>query len=141
MSGAGCRAALAGALLASAVCANSAAATLCGASLAGAQRVEGAQHVVAFAPSPAPWVVGRHLAVELHVCAKGAAALPRELRVDARMPEHGHGMNYRPSVMALAAGRWRAEGLLLHMAGRWELSIELQLGSQVERLVHALHLR
>lgn len=47
--------------------------------------------------------------------------------VDASMPEHRHGMNYRPSLVSLGRGRWRAEGLLWHMAGRWELSFELRL--------------
>jgi len=36
------------------------------------------------------------------------------------MPEHRHGMNYRPEVKPLAPGRWRAEGLLFHMPGKWE---------------------
>jgi hypothetical protein len=44
------------------------------------------------------------------------------------MPEHRHGMNYAPSLQALGDGRWRAEGLLWHMSGRWELRFELGLG-------------
>ena len=36
------------------------------------------------------------------------------------MPLHRHGMNYRPEVKALAPGRWRVEGLLFHMPGKWE---------------------
>jgi len=38
------------------------------------------------------------------------------------MPEHGHGMNYRPTIEVLGDGRFRASGLLLHMPGRWQLS-------------------
>lgn len=48
-------------------------------------------------------------------------------RVDATMPEHRHGMNYRPSLHPLGDGRWRVEGLLWHMAGRWELLLELRV--------------
>ena len=36
------------------------------------------------------------------------------------MPEHRHGMNYKPEVKRLAPGRWRAEGLMFHMPGKWE---------------------
>ena len=47
--------------------------------------------------------------------------MPENVAVDAWMPEHRHGMNYRPTVTRLAPGRWRAEGLMFHMPGRWEL--------------------
>lgn len=43
------------------------------------------------------------------------------LAVDATMPAHRHGMNYRPSVQRRADGRWRAQGLLWHMRGDWAL--------------------
>ena len=33
-------------------------------------------------------------------------------------------MNYRPSVTPQGAGRYRAEGLMFHMPGRWELVFE-----------------
>ena len=113
----------------------------CGAAIVGAQRIEGARDVVAFAPQPAPWVLGQHVAVEFEVCPKAGAALPEQVRIDARMPEHGHGMNYRPSLQARGPGRWRAEGLMLHMAGRWELSFELRRGDQVDRLTRDIQAR
>ncbi len=33
-------------------------------------------------------------------------------------------MNYRPSVKPQGAGLYRAEGLMFHMPGRWELVFE-----------------
>jgi hypothetical protein len=129
----------AAALLLGALAAGPAAA--CGEAIAGAQRLTGARDVIAFAPRPAPWAIGRHVAVEIQVCPRDGAAFPDEVRIDARMPEHGHGMNYRPSLKALGGGRWRAEGLMMHMAGRWELSFELRRGEQVERLVQELRLQ
>ncbi len=116
-------------------------AAACGEGIAGAQRLSGGGDVLAFAPRPAPWALGRPFSIELQVCPRAGVAPPDELRVDARMPEHGHGMNYRPSLVALGGGRWRADGLLLHMAGRWELSFELRRGEQVQRLVQVLQLR
>lgn len=116
--------------------------TPCGAGLAGAQRLDGVRYQLAYVPQPATLAVGRDFALDFQVCAKdGAVPLPDQIRVDARMPDHGHGMSYRTSVKAQGPGRWRAEGLLLHMAGRWELSFELGSGPQAERLVRELQLK
>jgi cytochrome c peroxidase len=42
------------------------------------------------------------------------------------MPEHRHGMNYAPEVKPLGPGRWRAEGLMFHMPGKWEFVFEVR---------------
>ncbi len=103
----------------------------------------GAQHLAAGAvqawwlPEPGPLRVGQAFALQLTLCPTQA----RLLRVDAQMPEHRHGMNYRPSVQALGAGHWRAEGLLWHMPGRWELLLETRLGEQTQRLTQSVQLR
>jgi hypothetical protein len=52
------------------------------------------------------------------------------LAVDATMPSHRHGMNYRPSLKPLGGGRWRVEGLLWHMRGAWELRLDLRHGGR-----------
>jgi hypothetical protein len=85
-------------------------------------RVESARYTLAY--RSAQLAVGQHFAIEIGACAK-AGAPPEALTVDAQMPEHRHGMNYRPSVTRLAPGRWRAEGLMFHMPGRWELVFTL----------------
>jgi hypothetical protein len=98
-------------------------------------RVESRGFVVAFKPVPAPIVVGRHFVVEAIACAKEGAA-PGAMRVDAQMPEHRHGMNYRAKVTPQGADRWRAEGLLFHMPGRWQFVFDLERGGQRERLTY-----
>jgi len=60
--------------------------------------------------------------------------------VDAWMPEHRHGMNYKPSVVALGAGRYRADGLMFHMSGRWEFVFEVRTAGKIERLAHSVRL-
>jgi hypothetical protein len=67
--------------------------------------------------------------------------VPSQLRIDAVMPQHRHGMNYRPTVAALGDGRFRAEGLLLHMPGLWEFSFDLRgtAGNEVIREQVSLH--
>ena len=112
----------------------------CGESLGpGARRVGDAGTVLAYRTVPQPVVVGRHFRLEIALCPAAGAAPPAELRVDAHMPEHRHGMNYRPSVGRRAPGRYRAEGLLFHMPGRWELVFELRAASgTVQRLSETL---
>lgn len=88
-------------------------------------------------PEPAPLAVSKPFALLLKVC----PAQAKLLRVDAAMPEHRHGMNYRPSLNDLGDGRWQAEGLLWHMPGRWELRIDVQLDGQTEVLRQSVTLR
>ena len=78
----------------------------------------------------APIAVGRHFAIHVQLCPASAVLA----RVDAAMPEHRHGMNYRPSVKPLGEGRWRVEGLMFHMPGRWELQLDVQAAGSTERL-------
>src|SRR5262245_20572102 len=96
-------------------------------------RVESEDVVVLYRTAPPTIAIGQFFAVEAVICAAGAPAVTA-LRVDARMPEHRHGMNYRPRVVAAGEGRYRAEGLLFHMPGRWQLLFEVERGSRIERL-------
>jgi len=57
--------------------------------------------------------------------------------VDAEMPHHGHGMNLVPTVTR--EGAWNghevivASGMLLHMPGRWVLSLDIEEDGVLER--------
>lgn len=86
----------------------------------GVQTIEG-QHLVVAWRAPAPLPLAQFFAIDFAACSRDGGRIERP-RVDATMPEHGHGMNYRPAVEALGEGRFRATGLLLHMPGRWQLS-------------------
>jgi hypothetical protein len=105
--------------------------------------VEGKQFVLAYRTDPAGVPVSAHFALDLYACARGGDGRPEVRRVDATMPAHRHGMNYRPSVKKLDTGAWhyRAEGLLFHMAGRWEYVFELRDGGVSERLTSAVTIR
>ena len=69
---------------------------------------------------------------ELRV-AVSPAAPDLAVEVDARMPEHFHGMNTAPKVTRAADGTFRAEGLLFHMPGLWELHVDITRGARTER--------
>lgn len=111
-----------------------ASATACEPALRGVQvqRIEGARHVVAWR-QPGPVPLAEFIVLDFAACARDGGAI-QAARIDARMPEHGHGMNYRAAVDALGDGRFRASGLLLHMPGRWELSFAIGDGANAETL-------
>ncbi len=95
---------------------------------------------LAWRSEPAAIVNGQPFSMRVSLCPADA----RLLRVDATMPEHGHGMNYRPSIQPLAgldAGRWQVNGLLWHMAGLWELRWDVQNDGRTEVLRASVKLR
>jgi hypothetical protein len=93
---------------------------------AGERQIEQGGVQLRWRAEPAALAVGRPFALILQLCPPAA----RVLRVDATMPEHRHGMNYRPTVKPVGDGQWLAEGLLWHMAGRWELAFEVESGGE-----------
>ena len=84
-----------------------------------------------------PLATARPLELLVTVCPAGA----RLVRVDATMPEHRHGMNYRPTLAEAGDGRWRVQGMLLHMAGRWELRFDTEAPAGRESLRSSVMLR
>jgi hypothetical protein len=113
---------------------------VCGADLAGAQRVESARYTVAYLTKPAKIAVAKHFSLIVAVCEKSGAPVPTALRIDARMPEHGHGMNYQAAIKPLGRGRFQVDGLMYHMPGRWELIFEVRSGDTAEQLLHTITL-
>ena len=91
-------------------------------------RVESERLVLSYRTIPSKIVVGEHFVLEFAFCPKKNAKPSDKIRLDAHMPEHRHGMNYRPNVIPvtpLGPGRYRSEGWLFHMPGRWEFVFEL----------------
>jgi hypothetical protein len=88
---------------------------------------------LAWRAQPAPRV-GQPFVMTVQLCPASAQLL----KVDATMPEHRHGMNYRPTLHPLGDGRWRVDGLLWHMAGRWELRWDVRAGAAPDAPVQVL---
>ena len=84
------------------------------------RRIVGANHSLAYRTVPATVRVGEAFVVEVAIC-PGAPLTA----ANASMPEHRHGMNYKPSVRATGEGRYRTEGWVFHMPGRWEFAFEV----------------
>lgn len=102
------------------------------------QKLASPRYALIYRTQPAKIAVGRHFAIELALCPEGGAPMPESLKVDASMPEHRHGMNYKASVTPQSPGRYRAEGLMFHMAGRWELVFELRAAGKTDRLTQSI---
>ena len=95
----------------------------------GAERIAGELWTGWWRSEPAPIPVGAHLSIRFHLCG------PPVGRVGVRgwMPDHRHGMNYRPSV-TLNGLSGRAEGLMFHMPGRWQLILDVRGAEGGEKL-------
>ena len=101
------------------------------------ERLDSGAVQLAWRAEAGPIAVGRPFALRVTLCPADA----RLVRVDASMPEHRHGMNYRPSVQALGGGLWHAEGLLWHMAGRWELRLDVEAAGATHTLRQSVTLK
>ena len=99
-------------------------------------RVESRRLVLSYRTIPPRIAVGEHFVLELAACSIEGAVLSDRVKLNAWMPEHRHGMNYLLTVKLLEPGRYRSEGLLFHMPGRWEFVFEL--GG--ERLTHSVQI-
>ena len=72
---------------------------------------------VAYRWEPAELKVGQFFAAEVVACRTPGQSRCASITIDATMPAHGHGMNYRPDGHATAPGHYRFTGLMLHMPG------------------------
>ena len=80
--------------------------------------------------------MARHFAMEVQLCDKGDVSTAQLTGVDASMPAHKHGMNYRPTIRPLGNGRFHVDGMMLHMSGQWEFAFEVRAGKDLMRLTH-----
>jgi hypothetical protein len=68
-----------------------------------------------------------------HICPKEDGASVTRATLDASMPEHQHGMNYKPKLQlsggagqeVLGARQLSAQGMVFHMPGKWQIEIQV----------------
>ena len=104
-------------------------------------RLASSEAEIAYRWQPERLEVGQFFAAEVIACRAPGADAVREVILDAQMPAHGHGMNYRPTATQLAPDRFRITGLMLHMAGRWRLTFDLIQGDRRTRLAQDVDLK
>jgi YtkA-like len=83
------------------------------------------EYNVGFTPSLLPIPVGKQFNVAFEICALNEKPLPSDVKIDADMPAHKHGMNYKAKVSKNGNG-YLAEGLMFHMRGKWRVTFELE---------------
>jgi hypothetical protein len=134
------RAAIAAALMAAAAAHG---ADDCAASLQAAKPLvaEGDGARIVFVPRPQPVSVGRHFHVDFVVCGRDGTRSDAAVQVDADMPAHRHGMNYRSTVSSLGAGVQRAQGLMFHMPGTWRLIFDVTVDGRQVRVTREIEAR
>ena len=114
-----------------------AAAQDCSPVLPGGTQLESARYSLGYRAVPGRPAVGKHFSLELAICPKPGTAAPESVRVDAHMPEHRHGMNYKAQVVAASGGRYQADGLMFHMPGRWEFIFDVRSSGRTDRLTQS----
>ena len=107
----------------------------------GFTRLASPEAEIAYRWEPERLKVGRFFAAEVIACRAPGPGAVGEVILDAQMPAHGHGMNYRPTASQAGPGRFRITGLMLHMAGTWRLTFDLVQGGQRTRLSREVDLK
>ncbi|MFZ5478414.1 MAG: FixH family protein [Myxococcota bacterium] len=86
-------------------------------------------YAIRYATSPDPVPLSTLFEVETFVtdARTGEPVEDAVVRVDARMPQHGHGMATKPEDVAgpHPDGRYVTRGMKLHMPGEWTLRFEV----------------
>ena len=95
----------------------------------GGARVAGELWTAWWRSEPADLPIGAHFTIDFHLCGPPVD----RVGVDGWMPDHRHGMNYRPAV-TLEGLSGTAEGLLFHMPGRWQVILDVRGAAGREKL-------
>ena len=93
----------------------------------------GGSYSVTVESTPSPIPMNAVFDLRVAVAAKSGSADGASVQVDARMPAHGHGMNRVPKITRQVDGSIKAEGMLFHMPGHWELYVDIAQGGKTER--------
>jgi hypothetical protein len=93
----------------------------------------GGGYTVTFEPTPNPIPMNEVFDLRFTVAPKSGSTQGLTVQVDARMPAHGHGMNRVPKLTAQPDGSTKAEGMLFHMPGHWELYFDITQAGKTER--------
>ena len=102
----------------------------------GYRRLASPDAEVAYRWEPTELKIGQFFAAEIVACRAPKEEPVRAIMIDATMPAHGHGMNYRPSAVRTGPGQYRFTGLMLHMPGTWLVTIDLLQDGKRTRLTH-----
>ncbi len=97
------------------------------------RKTDGGNFTVTIQPEGGGITTNKHFSIGVVLEAGAGAGAPNSVAVDADMPSHGHGMNTKPETIHEGGNRYRANGMLFHMAGEWSIMVEVSAGTTKER--------
>ena len=90
---------------------------------------------VAYKTNPTRIEVDKPFSIEVVACVDGEKHMASSrIRVDAGMPMHGYGMNYKPSERKIGPGHSSFDGMVFHMPGHWQIMFDVYEGDKRQRL-------
>lgn len=87
-----------------------------------------------------PLLVAQHFSMQFRVCRNGVAVVPQRFKLDAMMPAHKHGMNYRAAIATSEHDLIEASGLLFHMPGHWQLIVDFATADAIQQVKLDFHI-
>ncbi|NQW01576.1 MAG: FixH family protein [Rhodospirillales bacterium] len=98
------------------------------------QQLSSKAYQLQYRMEPDGLAVSQDFSVLFEVCKSDGTAVEGTPSVDAYMPMHGHGMNYRAQVEKLGDGKFRATGFMFHMPGKWQFKFDINEPQGSEQL-------
>lgn len=77
---------------------------------------------------------------QIQICSQ-SDTFPSGIMVDATMPAHKHGMNYKANVKRINDHQYVVENLLFHMLGIWRLEVTAYKSNQPYRFTRDVKLQ
>lgn len=100
----------------------------------------GGRYELAWRPADGEIPRNEEVELELRLELDGRPCPGVRVAVRGWMPDHGHGLVREPLVADLGDGRYRVEGLLLHMRGHWQVIFDVGEGAERDALVFDVEL-
>ena len=94
---------------------------------------DGGGYEVTLQPSGGGILWNKHFSLEMNLKSERPLSEDFEVRVDADMPAHRHGMNTKAEVFDQGKFAYVVEGMLFHMKGDWVITVELTEGGVTEK--------
>lgn len=90
---------------------------------------------VGYTSTPAPVPLNEPFDLRVTLARTDGQPMPEGtvIEVDAAMPAHNHGMTTQPVATREADGTYSVDGMLFHMAGAWELYVDVREGDAIDR--------
>jgi len=106
------------------------------------RNTDGGSFKVTFIPKPDPIPYNKHFTMEIKVEGAKDPKISAKivLKVDAGMPTHQHGMNTEAKVKKVSDNKFEVEGLLFHMRGYWELTVDIEADGKKEKAIFSIYL-